>query len=179
MLDYEERTKLINEIGQDAKGIIKSVGNDYAKMNEYKMKVGDSMISNYIPTPFDIAKYYGIRIKYIEMDDGIVSYLKRETLTIYISDEYEYRDEDKNKNKKYIVGHLVAHELGHFFSDQDKWAAMSSDSFNKIYPRKIIKEYKANIYALFFEPRMLAGTPWNEYSVNELNEKIYSKVFSN
>lgn len=176
MLNYEERIKLIEKTSRDAAEIIQRVSEDYIRMNEKRLKVGDCIINKYIPTPFDIAKYYGIRIKYKKMRGNILSYFKRECLIIYISDIF--------KDKKYLAGQLVAHELGHFFSDCDELSAMNIDSFNEVFPGEVTKEYKANLYALYFEPRMLADYTLKDYSVDEineleLNEFIYNKITKN
>lgn len=166
-----EHKELLEKIKEDAQHIIKIVSDDYVEMNYKSMKVGNSMINNYLPTPTDIAKFWKIRIKYKKMDGEMLSYLRRKDLIIFISDRYA--------SDRYITENLIAHELGHFFSDQDELSAMNNDRLNEYLPTEIFKEYMANVYALFFEPRMLVGIggDWEKYSYEELNKRMYERVF--
>lgn len=168
--DNKERRKaLIKEIEEKAQDIMKIVSDDYVKSHVDYMRVGDSIINNYIPTPFDIAKFWGIRYVYKKMPGNMPSYFKRKKLKIFISDKY--------KDNRYMTQLIIAHELGHFFADSDELSAMNNDILNICLSTENKKEYMANVYALYFEPRLLIGHHWEEYSYTKLNKEVYNKIF--
>lgn len=164
----KEREKRIDEISQKVAQIIKVVANDCMKMNKELGVLDELNIGNYMPTPQEIARYYGLRIEYKKMANEILSYLNRKLLTIYISEKYI--------NERYVVEKLVAHELGHFFMDNSSLSAMNNDVLNEFLPEEIIKEYEANVFAVFLMPQIMAGEQWDKFSPRILNRKVYKRV---
>ena len=146
--------------------IIEVVGDDRATVKE-KLDGIDGL--KYIPTPFEIAKYYGIRIVYKRMAGLEPSYLNRKMLTVFISDKY--------RKDEYTSRKLIAHELGHFFLDNSPLSAMNGDILNEYLPMETRQEYEANVFAVLLMPQIMCGEPWEDYSPRILNRKVYKKLF--
>ncbi len=167
--------KQINNVKKILAPIIRRVGRHSKSQHEELTFIEGTtpyIIDKYCPTPFEIADYYGLKIKYIKITDtDIISYLKREVSTIFISDKYE--------NNKYISKKIVAHELGHFFMDKDPLSALNNDELNKYLPEEIEKEYNANIFAILLMPQIMEGmenSNWQKYSPKILNQRVYKKI---
>lgn len=173
MVKNQEREKRLNEISQKVNFIVKAVGNDSVIRKENSVCEVEEKgipIRNILPSPLTVAKYFGLRIEYREMPEEIPSYLKREKLTIYISNWY-IKD-------RYVTSKLVAHELGHFFIDDSLISAMNNDSLNDFLPAEVIKEYDANVFAILLMPQILGKKQknWKDYSPELLNRIIYHEL---
>ncbi len=155
--------KCVENIGGQVGEIIERVGNTYYSKNNKKVYF------KIIPTPFDIAESYGISIEYIKMSGDILAYFRRKSLTIYISDRYI---DDKYKSQQ-----LVAHELGHFILDTSFLSAMNDDELNERLTEETMKEYYANVFAIFLMPQIMGNEEWKNWSPNILNRRVYRKIF--
>ena len=122
----------------------------------------------YMPTPFEIAKYYGIGCKYEKIEGHMPSYLTHNPDTIHISDMY--------KAESYQARILCAHELGHYFLHEGQEYAMNNDSLNLYLPEENIAEYEANVFAIFLMPQIMGDQLWEEFSINKLNRIVYEKT---
>lgn len=126
-------------------------------------------IIEYIPTPFEIADFYGIECRFAGMEEDIPSYLSAEEKIIYISKKYLYAD--------YEARILCAHELGHYFlHDRSQKYAMNDDILNLYLSEETQKEYQANVFSVLLMPQIMAGKSWNQLSPVRLNREIYQKV---
>lgn len=161
----DNNQRRINEIARIVAKIKKPVA-EYCK-EKYKeyMVFGDC---EFMPSPFDIADYYGIVYKFVKLEDQIPAYLSEGLGTIYISDKYT--------KENYEAKILCAHELGHYFLHEPEVAAMSNDSLNEYLPIEMLKEYEANIFLIYLMPQIMAGQPWSNCSPGILNRKVYEKV---
>lgn len=118
--------------------------------------------SRIIPSPFDIAKCYGLRYQFKELDEGVPSYLQREDMIIYISNKYY--------NNKLAVRNLIAHELGHFFLHNGRLEEMND------FPSKTKEEYEANLFSIFLLPQIVGGEKWKgweKWRPKRLNRNLY------
>lgn len=160
----------ITQIAPKVKQIIDVVGEECYEKEKWLLILEEKniKINNILPTPIQIARYYGIRIEYKEIDGDMPSYFKREKLTIYVSNKY--------KNNSYTTSKLVAHELGHFFMDDCELSAMNDDILNEYLPEETMKEYKANIFAILLMPQIMGGNSWEKLSPRLLNRKVFNKI---
>ena len=165
--EYEE---CMAKITPKVKQIIGVVGKQCAERGNWLsiLEEKNYIINRVLPTPLQIAKYYGIRIEYKKIEGDIPSYFKREKLTIYVSNEY--------RNKRYAPSKLVAHELGHFFLDNSELSAMNDDDINEYLPEEIMKEYRANIFAILLMPQIMGGNSWAYLSPKLLNRKVFKNL---
>lgn len=125
---------------------------------------------DYIPTSFEIADTYNINCVYKKMDGDKPSYYDDFRRTIYISDRFGINS--------YEAKFLCAHELGHYFMQDDvEMVAMNIDELNRFLPEEIMKEYEANVFAILLMPQFMAGQPWEDYLPLRLNRKIYDKIY--
>lgn len=170
LVKFRSNQKRIDEISEVVKQLEKIVGEDCKEMNKNKeiemLENRGFENINYMPTPFEIAEYYGIRCEFKQIKrKNELSYFSRESFTIYISDRYCEDD--------YKVRHLCAHELGHYFLHQNRMPAMNN------YLNKTNEEYEANVFSILLMPQIMAGCQWEAMSPKELNSIIYEKVFEN
>lgn len=119
----------------------------------------------YLPTVFEIARYYGIRYEFEEIKGSEPSYLVRENMIVYISEKY--------RSDKYAVKQLLAHELGHFFLHNRPISEMN------LFPHRRMEEYEANVFSIFLMPQIANGRKWEDFSPRKLNREIYYKIFKN
>ena len=163
----KKREKRIDEIARIAMRIKQAVSTDYhVKRDTEELRLLEEQglkDVEYMPTPFDIAKYYGIRYEFQEMEGSEPSYLMRENMTIYISKKY--------LKNNYITRLILAHELGHFFLHNKPVSEMY------IFPHRIVEEYEANIFSILLMPQIVEGEQWENLTPRKLNKKIYNKVF--
>lgn len=123
----------------------------------------------YLPNPFEIANFYGIEYKFIELEGDMPSYLRQEgTGVICISKRYP--------PSSYEARILCAHELGHYFLHGSQERAMNNDILNEYLPKEIEKEYEASVFAVLLMPQIMAGEPWESYSPKKLIKKVYEKA---
>ncbi|MBD5475534.1 MAG: ImmA/IrrE family metallo-endopeptidase [Lachnospiraceae bacterium] len=168
VVKFKSKQKRIDEIAEVVKQLEKVVGDDCKKMNkEIEILENQGLESiDYMPTPFEIAEYYGIRCVFKQIKNrNELSYFSRESLTIFISDRYCEDD--------YKARHLCAHELGHFFLHHNRISAMNN------YLSKTNEEYEANVFSILLMPQIMAGSQWEAMSPKKLNSIIYRKVFKN
>lgn len=162
-----KREKHIDEIAKIAMGIKEAVATDYyIKMDKEELRILEKhglKGVEYMPTPFDIAKFYGIRYEYTKIEGNEPSYLIREDMKIYISEKY--------LEDSYATRHLLAHELGHFFLHDKKVSEMN------LFPHRTQEEYEANVFSIFLMPQIVEGEQWENLSPKKLNKKVYNKVF--
>ena len=166
--------KIIKYITRMAAQIIKPVSNEYATSREEIKLLDGFQKVEYMPSPFEIADYYGINYKFVKLEGDMPSYLSymdNKIGTIYISNRY--------RKESYMAKLLCAHELGHYFLHGIQEAAMNNDSLNDYLPDEIIKEYEANIFAIILMPQIMSGNPWENDSPRILNRKMYNKVQEN
>lgn len=123
-----------------------------------------------LPTPFEIADFYGIKYTFRKMDGEIPAYMNVKEKTIYISDKYV--------NDGYRAKQLCAHELGHYFlhMDVDSGFAMNNDELNEYLPEEELLEYDANLFSIMLMPQLMGKNNWENYSPSELNKMLYEKV---
>lgn len=163
--------KLIKWITRKVAQIRKPVANEYATARgELKLLDGFQKVE-YMPSPFEIADYYGIDYKFVSLEGSMPSYLSytdNKIVTIYISDRY--------RKESYMAKLLCAHELGHYFLHDIQDAAMNNDILNYYLPDEIKKEYEANVFAIILMPQIMGGHPWEKDSPRILNRKVYKKV---
>lgn len=122
----------------------------------------------YMPTPFEIAKFYGISYSFKEIEGNMPSYISDEPPCIYISDVYN--------EQSYEAKILCAHELGHYFLHDGQASAMNNDSLNLYISEENIKEYEANIFSVFLMPQIMRDESWKSFSINKLNRLVYEKT---
>ena len=162
-----KQEKRIDEIAKIAMRIKEAVAEDYyikRDKEEIRMLEEQGLKDiEYMPTSFDIAKYFCIGYEYIEIEGNEPSYLMREEFKIYISEKY--------RDNSYATRHLLAHELGHFFLHDKLVSEMN------IFPHRIQEEYEANVFSIFLMPQIAEGAQWEKLSPRKLNRKIYNKVF--
>lgn len=165
-----ESTECIAQIAPLVNKIINVVGEQYVEEEKWLsiLEEKNLNVTNVLPTPLQIAKYYGIRIEYKKIEGEIPSYFKRERLTIFVSSEY--------KNKTYATSKLVAHELGHFFMDNSELSAMNNDVLNEYLPEEEMKEYRANVFAILLMPQIMGGKSWENLSPKLLNRKVFKNL---
>lgn len=153
-------------------GIVKYYIDPVVKQQTEKNRqlMGEQFLSNtyILPTPFEVADYYGIKCELIEMEGDIPSYLNKETKTIYISNKYN--------GDGYKMKQLCAHELGHYFLHDSPRSAMNDDILNKYLPEEMMKEYEANVFSIILMPQLMSGMPWKTYSQEKLNRVLYQKI---
>ena len=166
--DENYNKKCIDYMTKIVKYYIDPVVKQQTEKNRQLM--GDLFLPNtyVLPTPFEVADYYGIKHEVIEMDGDIPSYLNKETNTIYISQEYS--------GNSYKMKQLCAHELGHYFLHASKRSAMNNDILNRYLPEERIKEYEANVFSIILMPQLMSGMPWKTYSQKKLNRLLYQKI---
>lgn len=166
----KKSAECITQIAPAVKKIIEAVGKECTEKEKWLsiLEEKNFKITTVLPTPLQIAKYYGIRIEYKEMDGDMPSYFKRERLTIFVSSEY--------RNKKYATSKLVAHELGHFFMDDSELSAMNDDVLNEYLPEEVMKEYRANVFAILLMPQIMGGKSWEYLSPKLLNRKVFKNL---
>ena len=166
-----EKKKCIARIGREVKKIKDQVAEECAKLHK-ELKMFESFKGvKYLPTPFEIADFYGIKYKFIEMDGDIPAYISETTESgiIYISNKY---------SKESIEARfLCAHELGHYFLHDHTSYAMNNDILNEYLPEETMKEYEANVFSLLLMPQFMGGCEWEKHSPKMLNRKVYKKVF--
>lgn len=157
--------KRIDEIAKLVAKVKKAVNDDYREIGNKEKTLESNFIKKveFIPSPIQIAKYFGLRCVFKELEQGVPSYFNREELTIYISNRYV--------NDSYITRHLCAHELGHFFLHERTVAEMNKFS------SKVIEEYEANVFSIFLMPQIMGGYHWETFSPEELNAMLFDKVF--
>lgn len=153
--------KRIDEIAKLVAKIKKAVNDDKHRELDNKEKFSEYV--EVIPSPFQIAKYIGLRWEFKELEQGVPSYLDREKLIIYISNKYS--------EGSYIARHLCAHEIGHFLLHKRLVAEMNK------FPSKVIEEYEANVFSIFLMPQIMGGYNWESFTPKELNAMLYDKVF--
>lgn len=122
----------------------------------------------YIPSPFEIAKFFGIRVIFFGMGGEAVSFFDRSKLIIYISDKYFHNE--------YSTRILVAHELGHFFLDDNGLKTMKNYNTSYGFPIEVRNEYVANIFTILLMPQIMAGCSWEKLSPDDLNNVISQKI---
>ena len=122
----------------------------------------------YMPSPFEIAKYYGVSYQFENIEGDMPSYLTRNPDIIHISNIYQ---EDN-----YEARIICAHELGHYFLHDDQQSAMNNDCLNLYIPEENEKEYEANVFAILVMPQIMGGEPWINFSINKLNKRMYEKT---
>lgn len=133
---------IIDNIVKRVVEIKKPVSDFYwIQRREMRKMTSMSCFSNveYMPTPFEIAKYHGIGFTFEKIEGDMPSYLSYDPDTIHISDMYI---EDN-----YEARILCAHELGHYFLHKGQMCAMNNDSLNLYLPEESMKEYEANVFA--------------------------------
>ena len=159
--EHKIRDKRIREISQEVERI-KVLWNEA----DLEKNRGLEFLKNvtYIPSPIDIAAFYGIRIEFRALERDVPSYLEKDKMTIYISNKY--------KDNNYVVRHLCAHELGHFFLHDKKRVEMN------IFSSKTIEEYEANVFSILLMPQIMGGEQWEKYEPKILNMKMYNKIFN-
>lgn len=164
----KERERLIDEIAKKVALIKKPVANYYGSIHE-ELKVLDSIEGmegiEYIPSPFEIADYYGIKCKFKRIEGDIPSYVNRRLGTIYISDIF--------RRESYEARFLCAHELGHYFLQNMNVATMDG---GELLAEDIMDEYEANVFTILLMPQIMAGKPWKDYSPKLLNRKMYRRA---
>lgn len=170
----EKNNKYITRIARVVKKIKDQVAGDCAKLHEElkELKTVECLKgAKYLPTPFEIADFYGIKYDFIEMDGDIPAYISETPAPgiIFISNKYS----KESKEARF----LCAHELGHFFLHDYKSYAMNDDILNEYLPEEILKEYEANVFSLLLMPQFMGGYEWEKYSPKILNRKVYKKVF--
>ncbi len=161
----------ITEIAKKVMEIRKPVSDFYGLLrNEVReiKKIDFFTEIEYIPTPFEIAKYYGINYIFEKIDEYMPSYISDVPYCIHISDMYS--------EQSYEAKILCAHELGHYFLHEGQVSAMNNDSLNLYLSEENIKEYEANVFSIFLMPQIMKGNNWENFSVNKLNRLIYEKT---
>lgn len=161
----------ITEIAKKVMEIRQPVSDFYGLLrNEVReIKKLDFFIEiEYIPTPFEIADYYGIKYIFEEIDGHMPSYISDVPYCIHISNIYS--------KQNYEAKILCAHELGHYFLHEGQVSAMNNDSLNLYLLEENIKEYEANVFSIFLMPQIMKGDTWENFSINKLNRLIYEKV---
>lgn len=123
---------------------------------------------DYIPTPFEIAKYYGIGYGFENIDGDIPSFLTYNPAQIHITNKYT-----ENSYKARI---LCAHELGHYFLHENEVSAMNNDCLNLFLPEENLKEYQANVFSILLMPQIMGCQAWETFSINRLNRLVYEKI---
>lgn len=163
---HEKRIDEIAKIAMRIKAAVATVY--YIERDKEELRIleeqglKDIVYIEYMPTPFDIAKSYGIRWKFIEIEGNEPSYLMREEMTVYISEKY--------RNDNYATRQLLAHELGHFFLHDKPVSEMN------IFPHRVREEYEANVFSIFLMPQIAEGAEWEKLSPKKLNKRIYDKI---
>lgn len=112
-----------------------------------------------IPSPFEIAEFFGIRITFVEMIG--VSFFNRSNTTIYISNKYIHN--------QYCANILAAHELGHFFLDDSSTKPMDNEIKSHDFLIKYKNEYAANIFTVLLMPQLIEGLSLNKLSPFDLD----------
>lgn len=163
----DNRENIIKQIAGIVRRIKKPVA-DAARHKELKIFEGMEKVE-YMPTPFEIADFYGIKYKFVELSDEMPSYLSQGLGIIYISNAYP--------KESYMARILCAHELGHFFlHDASQPYAMNNDSLNEYLPEEVQKEYEANIFSVLLMPQIMAEKTWESFSPQKLNREVYKKI---
>lgn len=167
----EKNNSIIDNIAIKVEGIREPVATYYGFLRK-EMRTLSSMTNGlpieYLPSPFEIADYYGISYQFEKMGGNMPSYLTRNPDVIHISDLYnEYN---------YEARVLCAHELGHYFLHEDQQSAMNNDCLNLYIPEENEKEYEANIFAILIMPQIMGGEAWENFSVSKLNRMVYEKT---
>lgn len=162
-----ENEKYINSIAPVISRIIDEVRKGTSKKESWIAALEECGLK-ILPNSLEIAEYYGIKIEYKKIKGNIPSFFNRGKKTITISDEYI--------NDRYIVLKIVAHELGHFFFDEGELAALNDDDLNRYLEDEIIKEYKANIFAILLMKQIMGNKPWINYSPKLLNSRAYQNI---
>lgn len=167
----DEYDSILRDIADKVIEIRKPVANFYWIMRKEVRAISNmGCFENieYIPTPFEIAKYYGIGYVFENIDGDMPSFLTYDPTIIHITDRYT-----ENNYKARI---LCAHELGHYFLHEDQISAMNNDSLNLFLPEENLKEYQANVFSIFLMPQIMGGQPWETFSINKLNRIVYEKT---
>lgn len=122
----------------------------------------------YMPTPFEIAKYHKIDCVFEKIEGDMPSYLSRNPDVIHITNKYT--------SENYEARILCAHELGHYFLHENHEYAMNNDSLNLFLPEENLAEYEANVFSILLMPQIMGAQPWEEFSINKLNRIVYEKT---
>lgn len=154
----KKRKKRIKEIVEVARKIKGAVSTDYfikEDKEEFKRLEKQGLKNmNYMPTVFEIAKYYGIRYEFKEIEGNEPAFLERKNMIIYISNKY--------REDGYATEHILAHELGHFFLHKKSVSEMN------IFPRRTSEEYEANVFSILIMPQIARGEAWETWSPKKI-----------
>lgn len=113
-------------------------------------------------SPYQIAKLFGLKIIFSDLEGDVPSFFSRTNLTIYISQVYIGDD--------YAIRQLCAHELGHFFLHKKLIAEMNN------FASKEIEEYEANVFSILLMPQIMKGEKWQNMKPKILNDMMYKKI---
>ncbi len=170
-MTLQDNETRIKEIAKKVMEIRKPVSGFYSLLRSEvrEIKKIDIFIDvDYMPTPFEIAKFYGISYLFKKIDGNMPSYISDDPPCIYISDVYN--------EQSYAAKILCAHELGHYFLHDGQASAMNNDSLNLYIPEESIKEYEANIFSIFLMPQIMRNESWESFPINKLNRLVYEKT---
>lgn len=157
-MQNRKRKKRISEIGKKVVNI-KEAYTRFLKNDDDNSSLGLERL----PSPYEIARFYGIKYKFVDLEGDVPSYINKHNFTIYISNRY--------RNNDYVARHLCAHELGHFFLHEKFVAEMNNSTDNEI------EEYEANVFAILLMPQIMGGKKWESMEPKVLNTEVYEKIF--
>ncbi|MBD5511783.1 MAG: ImmA/IrrE family metallo-endopeptidase [Lachnospiraceae bacterium] len=161
----KKREERINEIAKEVVKIKKSFAKSFKQQNNKDDSLETKLFNKVdcLPSPFEIAKLYGLKIVYGDIEGDVPSNLDLKKFTIYISNKY--------LSDNYAARHLCAHELGHFFLHKKSYAEMN------IFPSKEMEEYEANVFSVLLMPQIMGGCEWECMEPKVLNDMMYKKIF--